>query len=137
MARHVAITSTPVVLSAAPASPARARRRARACRPVRRVQVVRAAKGRVRSPRPPNFFALCCCRPPGAAPRTLVAGGGSDLDARGVGSTVARRAFVAGVAARSARVFGDSRVGSVAPEPARLAAVGLQAPRLSNQHLDV
>ena len=129
-----AITSTPVVLSARARVAGSAVRAAAPARvaPARRVQVVCAAKKGAFADRPFSSRPSLLSRPSAEPP--LVAGG-DPTDACGVGSTVARRAFVAGVAARSARVFGDSRVGSVAPEPARLAAVELQAPRLSNQHL--
>ena len=109
-----AITSTPVVLSARARVAGSAVRAAAPARvaPARRVQVVCAAKkGAV------VFSPLVVVAPPR---RTRSLRAGDPTDACGVGSTVARRAFVSGVAARSARVFGDSRVGSVAPEPARL-----------------
>ena len=113
-ARRCPLSPPPPLCSPpAPASPAPP------CAPPRpRVSPPRAAsrssapRRRVRS-----FSALLLLsRPPAHA---LVTGGGSDrrlwrgFDRR---ATRVRR----GVAARSARVFGDSRVGSVAPEPARL-----------------
>ena len=109
-----AITSTPVVLSARARVAGSAVRAAAPARvaPARRVQVVCAAKKGAFV-----FSPFVVVAPPG---RTRSLRAGDPTDACGVGSTVARRAFVAGVAARSARVFGDSRVGSVAPEPARL-----------------